>query len=252
MKLLSKKSLVLSSIIVSILFATSLLVSHSTYADGAYIQSRCESLLGLTSWDCGVDIRDEASLKTGVWTIAANVATDITIIAAYLVLGFVIYGGYLYMFSSGDAGKAANGKKTLFHAFVGLAIVMAAYIIVGSIRIALVGGSGNIGNCFSESGCVDANQMVTNLIQWVIGIAGVIAAIFLIYGGILFMTSSGDVAKAKQAKNAILYAVIGLIIVALAEIITAFVSNIIRENTAYLQQNNTTISKEITQNEKVY
>lgn len=253
MKLLSKKSFIISSIIVSMMLIANVFVASSTYAEGTYVESRCDFLLGLTSWDCGVNITDEASMKAGIWTIAANVATDITIIAAYLILAFVIYGGYLYMFSSGDSARVAAGKKTLFHAFIGLAIVMAAYIIVGSIRIALVGGSGNISNCFSQSGCVDANQMVTNLIQWVVGIAGVVAVIFLIYGGVLYMTSSGDVAKTKQARTTILYAVIGLIIVAIAEIITAFVSGIIRENTSTaLMQNNTIISKEITQNEKIH
>ena len=50
----------------------------------------------------------------------------------------------------------------------------------------------------------------------------------------------------KKAKNTILYALIGLIIVALAEIITAFVSNtILNAKTSVLDSNdNITITKE--------
>ena len=206
----------------------------------------CRSgFLGLTSWDCGVDIYDEDSLKTGVWQIAANVATDITIIAAYLVIGYVIYGGYLYIFSYGDPGKAANGKKTLTHAFIGLAIVMSAFLIVSTIRFALMGSNGSFSNCAVQQ-CIDANDLITNAIQWVIGIAGVIALIFVVYGGISYITSAGDPSKLQKAKQAIIYALIGLAIVGLAEAITAFVSGMIRNaNNASSYINQTTISKEL-------
>lgn len=215
------------------------------------IKPDCHYLLGFTSWNCGVVINDQGTLKTGVWQIAANVLTDLTVAAAYLVLGYVIYGGYIYISSSGDPNKVAKGKKTLTQAFIGLAIVMSASIIMSSIRIALVGSSGNIGNCASQAGCVNPNEMIENLIHWVIGISGIIAVIFVVYGGISYTISAGDPSKIKQAKNMILYAVIGLVIVALAEVITAFVSNTIRKSSAYIQTNETIISKEVTYENKI-
>ena len=220
----------------------------SAYADEAIFKGRtdnCNLFLGLTSWDCGVEINSEhrtdgklenESLKSGIWTIAANIATDITIIAAYLVLGYVIYGGYLYTFSSGDPSKVASGKKTLFHAFLGLAIVMSAYLIMSTIRLVLLGESGNLADCVNisdttgeVSGCIiDANTVVTSAIGWFIGIAGLVSAIFVVYGGISYITSAGDPGKVAKAKQMILYALIGLAIVGLASAITAFVSNMIR------------------------
>lgn len=234
------------SLIISLatISAISLTSGQPTYADAAFTGS-CRNFLGLTSWGCGVDISDQDSLKSGIWMIAANVLTDITVIAAYLVLGYTIYGGYKYTFSAGDPGKVAEGKKTLVHAFIGLAIVMSASAILGSIRIALVGGSGNIGNCLSDDGCVNPNDMVINLIQWIVGIAGIVSAIFVVYGGITYATSAGDPSKLQKAKNMIIYALIGLAIVALAEIITAFVSNMIREANKQAQINATIISKEV-------
>ncbi len=208
----------------------------------------CPNFLGLTSWDCGVNISDENSLKTGIWQIVANIATDITVVAAYLVLGYVIYGGYLYTFSGGDPGKVAAGKKTLFQAFIGLAIVMSANLIMGTIRILLV-QNGNLANCDSitGSGCIDPSNLVQNLINWFTAIAGIVSAIFLVYGGITYMTSSGDPGKTKKAKDMIMYSLIGLIIVALAAVITAFVSNAIRDanqnQTGLLNDNY--ISKEV-------
>ena len=248
-----KNHLIKIFILIFGIIATQSLINTPVFADNladtssatnSLVSSRCEYFLGLTSWDCNVNIHDEDSLKSGIWTIAANIAADITVIAAYLVLGYVIYGGYLYTFSGGEANKVAAGKKTLHQAFLGLAIVMSANIIMGSLRIALVGNGGNIGNCATGE-CIDPGQMVENLITWFTAMAGIISAIFLVYGGTSYITSSGDSGKLQKAKNMIVYSLIGLAIVGLATIITAFVSNMIRNADSTSLINETTISKEV-------
>lgn len=228
MKTLFKKLFIIFTLISTLAFVPATSVFADNTGDAIFSGDCDRGFLGLVSWDCNVEITDETSLKSGIWTIVANIITDVVIIAAYLVIGYVIYGGYLYIFSGGDAGKVATGKKTLARAFIGLAIVMSANVIMGAIRIALA-GSTDINGCTATSTCVDTNQMVINLIQWVIGIAGAVAAIFVVYGGIAYITSSGDSGKLQKAKSMILYALIGLAIVALAEVITAFVSNMIRD-----------------------
>lgn len=50
-------------------------------------------------------------------------------------------------------------------------------------------------------------------------IIGAIAIIMLLYGGLRYITSGGDSGRVGNAKNTLLYAIIGLIIVALAQII---------------------------------
>lgn len=229
---------------ISIWTTSNIFLSTPTYA-ASYVDGTCyNGFLGLTSWNCNVNISDQDSLKAGIWTIASNIFTDITIIAAYLIVGYVIYGGYLYIFSSGDPSKVATGKKALYQSFIGLAIVMLAHIILNSIRVALLGSGGSFAQNCAESSCITPSTLVTNAIQWSIGIAGVVAAIFVVYGGISYTTSSGDANKLQKAKTMIIYALIGLVIVALAEIITAFVSNMIRESETSTTLN-TIISKEI-------
>lgn len=206
----------------------------------------CPNFLGLTSWDCGVNITDQDSLKNGIWTIVSNVAADITVIASYLVLGYVIYGGYLYLFSTGDASKVANGKRTLFHAFIGLAIVLSARLVMGTIRIILV-QNGNLAECdpLTGAGCANPTTLVTDLVNWFIAMSGIVAAIFLVYGGITYITSSGDSSKVQKAKEVIKYSLIGLVIVAIASILTAFVTNAINQANQTSLINQTTISKEV-------
>lgn len=227
MKNLFKKFLVICGTVGVISATSGLIGTQSAFATDNFTgRTKCEQLLGLTPWDCNVKISDENSLKSGIWTIAANVATDITVLAAYLVIGYVIYGGYLYVFSSGDSGKLATGKKALSQAFIGLAIVMSANVILNSIRIAL--GADFTKNC-TTSECVNASDMIDQVISWIISIAGIVSAIFIVYGGISYVTSAGEPSKLQKAKSMITYALIGLAIVASVKVITAFVFNMIRE-----------------------
>ncbi len=247
MKNMIKKLLIILAVIGSLSITTSITNQEKTYA----VTGDCRYFLGMTSWDCGISdtVSNEDQLKTYIWNIVANIAADITVVAAYLVLGYVIYGGYLYTFSAGDPGKVATGKKTLAQAFIGLAIVMSAYVIMTALRIALLGDK--VFNCDPLSGanCItDPNSVVTGAINWFISIAGIASGIFLIYGGIQYTTSAGDPGKVQKAKQMITYSLIGLAIVALAFTITAFISNMIREanKTAYINQN--IISKEVNEN----
>ena len=45
----------------------------------------------------------------------------------------------------------------------------------------------------------------------------------IIYGGFRYITSGGDSGKVTGAKNTIIYAVIGLVIVVLAQVIVKFI-----------------------------
>ena len=85
----------------------------------------------------------------------------------------------------------------------------------------------NATNCKNDTG--EANAKITRLIHTIINllslVVGVVAVIMIIVGGLRYITSGGSDTSVTGAKNTILYAVIGLIIVALAQIIVRFVLN---------------------------
>lgn len=70
---------------------------------------------------------------------------------------------------------------------------------------------------------VSANDVVVGVLNTTYFIAGAASVIVIIIAGILYATSEGDSAKVKRAKDAILYAVAGLIVVMMAFVITGFV-----------------------------
>ena len=60
------------------------------------------------------------------------------------------------------------------------------------------------------------DNALSSILKAIILIMGLVAVVFIIIGGINYITSGGDAAKVKKARETILYAVIGLIICALA------------------------------------
>ncbi len=74
---------------------------------------------------------------------------------------------------------------------------------------------------------VSATERVTGIAQQVIRIfsyvVGIISVIMVIVGGFQYVTSGGDSGKVTTAKNTIMYALIGIVIVALSQIMVNFV-----------------------------
>lgn len=85
----------------------------------------------------------------------------------------------------------------------------------------------------NNGGSGDAVQeTIANILRAVIGMAGFVAVIFIVVGGVNYMTSAGDASKVKKAKDTILYAVIGLVICALAFAIVNWTIGIIDNGTS--------------------
>ena len=62
----------------------------------------------------------------------------------------------------------------------------------------------------------DLEGGLMNLINWILGFVSMIAVLFVIWGGVQYLTSAGDDNKAESGKKTLTYAFIGLIIAALA------------------------------------
>ena len=74
----------------------------------------------------------------------------------------------------------------------------------------------------------DAERVVKNVLNAIFTWTGIISVIVIIIGGVFYMTSQGDPGKVTRAKNAIMFAVIGLIVTLLAFAIVNFVLNAVQ------------------------
>ena len=74
--------------------------------------------------------------------------------------------------------------------------------------------------------------VVSRAIDWVLYAAAIVAVIYLIYGGILYITAGGDAEKATKGRTAVINAVIGIIIIVLALVIIRWATGAIGGPTA--------------------
>jgi hypothetical protein len=127
------------------------------------------------------------------------------------------------------------GSRLLQTIKLGLvSLVMAAGLVGAASSPALAqGASGQAGQAVCEGinagggSCADDGGGLTNVVKLIVNIlslvAGIAAVIMIIVGGLRYITSGGDSSKIAGAKNAILYAIVGLVVVALAQFVVRFV-----------------------------
>ncbi|MBX4197630.1 pilin [Candidatus Saccharibacteria bacterium] len=72
----------------------------------------------------------------------------------------------------------------------------------------------------------DATSQINNIVHTIVNllsaVVGIVAVIMIIVGGFRYITSGGNDTSVTSAKNTILYAIIGLVVVALAQLIVRF------------------------------
>ena len=89
---------------------------------------------GLLDEQCSIKSPEEAGgLGKFIWIIISNILDMIFQAIAYVAVGFIMYGGFMFMTSAGNPDQAAKGRKTLINAIVGLVIAISAGIIVNLI-----------------------------------------------------------------------------------------------------------------------
>lgn len=108
--------------------------------------------------------------------------------------------------------------------FVPVFAVSTAFAIDQGSKDAACDGLTGVGQGCDTAG---ANTSVTgliataiNILSWIVGVA---AVIMLLVGGFRYVTSGGDANSISAAKNTILYAIIGLVVAALAQALVRFV-----------------------------
>lgn len=95
---------------------------------------------------------------------------------------------------------------------------------VPNISEQLCNGSSNSsdGNCDADTSQGQIESLVTTVITIFSWVVGVISVIMIIYGGFRYVTSGGGTGI-EDAKKIIMYAIIGLVVVAFAQVIVHFV-----------------------------
>lgn len=70
---------------------------------------------------------------------------------------------------------------------------------------------------------VPGSDTLSTILEVVFGVIGALALLMITVSGLRYITSAGDPQKASNAKNGVIYALVGLAIALTAEAIVAFV-----------------------------
>ncbi|OGY43660.1 MAG: hypothetical protein A3B89_04460 [Candidatus Buchananbacteria bacterium RIFCSPHIGHO2_02_FULL_40_13] len=125
--------------------------------------------------------------------------------------------------------SAKSGKKTAktLLSLLVLGLVFSAVLVSPQLASAnvitdgltdFIGGASDL-----PSGTTDLKTAIGKIVQIFLGFLGVLAVVLIIYAGFLWMTAGGDSSKVDKAKGYIKNAIIGIIIILAAYIITSFV-----------------------------
>jgi hypothetical protein len=114
---------------------------------------------------------------------------------------------------------------------VAVPLAVPALASAADIQGNLCGGAVNLttatgGSCAATSGgTTKVDNIITTAINIFSLVVGIVAVIMIIVGGFRYITSGGDSGNVSSAKNTIIYAIIGLVVVALAQFVVQFVLN---------------------------
>lgn len=107
------------------------------------------SIFGVPAWYNGIATKDPLTghcgaivspsvfgpngLQIFIFIIVLNLITVLLLVAGYVCVIFVIYGGFKYYFSTGTPEGMSKAKQTIMNAFIGLIISFLSVGIVNAI-----------------------------------------------------------------------------------------------------------------------
>lgn len=147
--------------------------------------------------------------------LLTNAQGYLNAVAGTIAVVFIIIGGAMYIISGGSvvtddkggkSGLAVQAKKTVMYAAGGLAIVVAAPVFWKEITNVLGGNPSGIATTSS------AVRIAMNVLGLLLSIAGSLAIIGLIIGGIWMFSAAGDEKRYKQGRQAVTYSILGIAI----------------------------------------
>lgn len=113
--------------------------SASQTATAAECKNEVSLLPGAKPWYSGLckmngsdktnDIELTTPQESGT-KIALNILNIIMVLAGYVAVAYVMWGGFNYLTATGDSGKTASAKRTITNALIGLLISLSAVAII--------------------------------------------------------------------------------------------------------------------------
>jgi hypothetical protein len=103
------------------------------------------------------------------------------------------------------------------------AVVMASSVDIEGNICGGTNANTSAGQCGTAQADTQVSNVFANIINFFSLLVGIVCVIMIIIGGFQYVVSNGDTGKISTAKNTIIFALVGLVIVAMAQFIVHFV-----------------------------
>lgn len=205
----------LLSIIVFTIFATQF---ETSFAQEVPPFVPCSSLP--TCFTSTIDWGISIGLAAGsIGVFIGRISSFLSSLLISLATLAITIGGIMYMLSGGNEQQAARAKKIVLYAMLGLLIGLIAN------WIALVIQGLSVGNFTWAGSEVDA--FIWYFIYAISYFFISLAVLAIMFGGVMYVLSGGDEKRSSTAKNIIVYAILGLVIAGLANVIAWEVEDVV-------------------------
>lgn len=120
----------------------------------------------------------------------------------------LIYAGTVYITSTGDIEESNRARRQILYSILGLVVAGAAYTIV---------------NVVVTTDPSPLLVIIRNVVNAVLAILAMIAAVYMIVAGTMYITSAGEQEQAARAKGQIIYALAGIAVIILSSVLVNFI-----------------------------
>lgn len=129
-------------------------------------------------------------------------------IIVLLALVFIVFGALVYVTSGGNDKRIELAKEAIFAAMIGLALGIAAPSFLR--EIAHILGWTSMPTEVSTARTI--TQILSNVLNFFLGILGVLAVIMLVVGGFMYVTSAGNEDMIDRGKKIVVWSCVGVVV----------------------------------------
>lgn len=168
------------------------------------------SILAQGQYPDPINVGTIQGLLTRIIDFAEEVVRPLSVLA-------ILWAAFLYVSAGGDEGKVSKGHRALTYGVIGLFIVLASDFLVAALQ-------GVADTADAAETLTDFIEEVAKLFGYFIMAASVIA---VLYSAFLFLTSGSDPNQVTTARQALLYAVIGVAVAVVAFVIPGLIEQLV-------------------------
>ncbi len=86
-----------------------------------------------------------------------------------------------------------------------------------------VGAASGASGCSTPAGSPTVNSVINTVINILSAFVGIVAVIMIVFAGFRYVTSGGDSSKVTSAKNTLIYAIVGIVVAGVSQLIVRYV-----------------------------